>query len=168
MTAPSFFDIFDIGYGKSICQFLDPMDIRSMYWVNTTCAKIVVKFIEKKEIIFLVNQKNICTIKHSNMWRSGITRYPVKRCLFGYSDLNTILHNITFVLENASCWTITQVPRDDWVFLMIKYEDHRINCMRDFVKNQQRIVALKEAAIQEHKAFMTHTFKPKVWGKVKF
>lgn len=146
-----FLDIFAIGYGKAICQFLDAKDIKTMYCINNACAKIVVKFLETKEIIFSVDQTGICTIKHQNMWRACTTKYPLRRCLFGYSDLNTILYHMTFITED-DIFPIMQVPRDDWIFLLIKYIDYRIKCLRDELENQRRIAAAKAAVIQEKRS----------------
>lgn len=161
-----FLAIFDIGYGKAICQFLDAKDINTMYCVNNTCAKIVVKFLEKKEIIFSVDQTGICTFKHQNMRRARTTKYPLHRFLFGYSDLNTILHHMTIITKNDII-PISQVPIDDWIFLRIKYIDYRIKCLRYELENQRRIAAAEAAVIQEKKEFMLYTLKPKVWGKQK-
>ena len=165
-----FNQVFDIGYGKAICQYLDPEDIATMYEVNKECAETISEYVKYNEILS-IDQNGCFTIKHQNSKRKYITKHRVYLCQFKFTELGGLC-NFVILYQNTPDqyereFSIYTLRADDMAYLWIKYTDYKLKCMR-IAQEKKRIAQEKERIIQENqKAFIAHTLKPKTWSNFK-
>jgi hypothetical protein len=162
--------VFDIGYGKAICQYLDPANIATMYTVNKECAETVSEYLKNNDIL-VVDQKGCFKIKHRKSKRQYISKHRVYLCQFNYTELGGLCNFITLYQDTPDQYEkqfgIYTLHIDDMTLLWVKYTDYKLKCMRiaqEKEQKQKKIEALKE---QKQQAFIAHTLKPKTWSNFK-
>ena len=165
-----FNQVFDIGYGKAICQYLDPKDIATMYEVNKESAETVAEYLKNNDIL-AVDQKGCFKIKHRNSKRQYISKHRVYLCQFKYTELGGLCNFVILYQATPDHYekqfSIYTLHIDDMTLLWVKYTDYKLKCMR-IAQEKERISQEKERIAQENqRAFIAHTLKPKTWSNFK-
>jgi hypothetical protein len=165
-----FNQVFDIAYGKAICQYLDPEDVATMYEVNIECAETIAEYVKNNNIL-VVDQNGCFKIKHRKSKREYITKHRVYLCQFTFTALGGLCNFVTLYQDTPNQFekqfNIYTLHADDMAFLWIKYTDYKLKCLR-IAQEKKRISQEKERIAQENqKAYIAHTLKPKTWSNFK-
>lgn len=171
----SFEDIFDLGYGSSICKFLEQRDVVSMHQVSKNCSKTIVKYIEKYNLLNVSNDEYII-IKNRNRiddkyYKPHKIKLPIIGCNFRYANLGGLGYFVIFYNKTHSydpeygrTYTIYDMKYEEWYILHIilsEYLKKKAQIKIKKILHEQNIIAQNQAA------FMAYTCKPKLWSNFK-